>query len=370
MYRLTHDVALWMLVLTLRVLYAGLAVIGTITRHSPRTVNLAIASGVNGWKLIEYQELFRSATEYLGPKSVYKIAVSEPERFLSEVSQSLVERAATHFFFDPRGGPQGPWRGTWVAIRLGAFLSFKRITPICVLTDFPVRRWRRQVSIVSARKGLVVLIANPSALGRPIAHRRFFGPLPMALSAETVNKLGQGAKRPTEKQPRDEVLFVGSLYEPRKSFIESVQEGLKENGIDLVIQGRALGEKRSADQTYWRSIQRADIVITTARQVGGLGIDRVASTHMIYRAIEVPAAGSVLAIEQVESMQRYLVPGEEFVEFNSVEDAVAQIQYLLRVNPTRLAEIARSGRTRVQHLSAAHTYWTIIDAGLGSDSLL
>lgn len=257
-----------------------------------------------------------------------------------------------------------------MAIRLGAFLSFKRITPICLLTDFPVRRWRRQVSVVSSRKGIVAVLANPRSLARPRAHGRFFGPLPMALSTKTVTMLRQSPNRPTGQQPRAEVLFIGSLYEPRKSFIESVTEGLREKGIDLVIQGRVLGEKRSANETYWRSIQRADIVITTARQVGGLGIDTVASTHMIYRALEVPAAGSVLAIEQVESMQRYLEPGQDFIEFNSVEDAVTQIHSLLRMNPKRLGEIARSGRARVKHLSAAHTYWTIIDAGLGSDSLL
>lgn len=369
-HRIAHDVSLWALVQTLRVVFAGLALIGRIARPNPRTVKLVIASGLSGWELIEYQELFKSATEYLGSSRVYKIAVSQPKYFFSEVAQSLVEKSATHFFFDPRGGPQESWGGIWLALRLGAFLSFKRIIPICILTDFPVRRWRRQVSIVSARKGSVAMLANPNVLGHLIAHRRFFGPVPMALSATTTKSLGMEAKRRTKSHPHPEVLFIGSLYEPRKSFIEAVQSGLKKKGIDLIIQGRVLGEKRGPDETYWSSIQQAEIVITTARQVGGPGIDVVSSTHMIYRTLEVPAAGSALAIERVESLDRYLVPGQDFIQFCSVEDAVNKIHYYLRVNPRRLSAIARSGNSRVRQLTAARTFWTIVDASLGSDSLL
>ena len=61
---------------------------------------LVVESGVDGWDLIEYQEMYASAAEYLGDAKVLKLSVSKQGKYLKEVSEFImyviISRAICH----------------------------------------------------------------------------------------------------------------------------------------------------------------------------------------------------------------------------------------------------------------------------------
>ncbi len=123
------------------------------------------------------------------------------------------------------------------------------------------------------------------------------------------------------------------------------------------------------NEVYWERLADADIVVTTADQVFGDGIDETGLPHLIYRYTEALAAGALLIAPAVPSIERFFVPGEHFVPFDDPEHAVAQLVNYLGDTEARL-RIARQGYTRVQHLIRARSCWAAIDAALATDALL
>jgi len=112
--RLVPRLGMWLLWLSVRVVL----VIVWLTRsvfdqHNARFqgVRLAIESGGRGWQLIEYEEIHRSACEYLGSERVHRVVV-EDRRQYSRCMRTFVRQVRpTHYFYDPRTGSQQPIRG-------------------------------------------------------------------------------------------------------------------------------------------------------------------------------------------------------------------------------------------------------------------
>jgi hypothetical protein len=339
-----------------------------LAQRKPRSnakSRLCIAAGERGWEIIEYKELLASAREYLGEAHVHQLIVSRDKDYLAQVQHALDEWNPTHYYYDGRTGAQTWARGLWEAFRIAVMLHVRGVVPICMLTDLPIRLWRSQCAIVSAARGSVMTLMRPSDVAHLFPHRRLYGPTPMPFSTDTLGTIGHYPPAPT---PQTTAVFVGSLYEPRTSILQYIQVELERRGLNLEIRGRAPGGARISDSEYWGRLKGAPVVLTTADQVIGPGIDPTPHPHLIYRYMEALACGSCLVAPAVPGIERFFTPGEHFAVFRSSDEAVQIIEQLLRDQSLR-RRIAESGYLRAKALIEARIFWKLLDTSLGQDSL-
>lgn len=332
-----------------------------------RNTTLCIEAGRPGWSSIELKELYLSACEFLGPEKVHKVVIEKEGNYLQQVSIALDAIRPTHYMFDPRSSSQEWGLGIWQAFKLSCWLAARGITPIALLTDYPMRRWRIQTAIVTARRGLTVAFMPLRCVQASFPHSRLLGPSLMPLSEETLNYLNDIFERREVQSPNCAV-FAGSLYEPRTTILKEIKAGLNERGVDLDIIGREPGAPRTPDNDYWARLTNAAILVTTADHSQAQNAEPMKIRHLIYRYIEATACGTLLVAPAVPCIERYLTPGRHFVAFDSVAEAVDAIEHYIR-NPQERAKIANQGRQRAHALIRARIYWTSIDVALGKDSL-
>jgi hypothetical protein len=254
-----------------------------------------------------------------------------------------------------------PLRAAWETLVIGFLLERYQVTPICALTDFPVRRWRLQTAAVSARSGVVTSLMSPSVIGELFPHRRIVGPMPFPLSVATLTRLQERkqSNQPNQHRLRDKAVFVGMLYEPRKTTIETIQQGLAKWGIPMEIIGRMPDGSRISDDEYWDTISNARLVISTSSQIVDKDTDFNGHNHFIYKFIEVTAAGTALAIEPVESSEHLLQPDVHYIAYSSVDEAVAKIASTWNA-PSSLDALAQRGSEQTKTVIEGAVYWRTV----------
>jgi hypothetical protein len=330
---------------------------------------LCMEGGPAGWAIIELVELAASAEEYLGAGRVHRLVVPSRDVYLRTVREAMDAVRPTHYLYDPRTGSQEWFMAPWEAFRIGLMAAQRGVVPIGWLTDLPIRRWRLQVAIATAAAGVTMTLMNAPQVARLFPHRRLSGPSMMPLSEATLDTLeATRAQHDAAPVGPARAVFTGSLYEPRTTALMAIRDGLRARGLELEILSRELGGPRVPNETYWERLAVADIVVTTADQVFGAGIDNTGLPHLIYRYTEALAAGALLVAPPVPAIERYFVPGEHFVPFDGTADGVDVIARMLADRETR-RRIARAGHARAASLIRARACWLAIDAALGSDSL-
>jgi hypothetical protein len=328
------------------------------------TVVLCIEAGTKGWESIEYKEIYKSAVEYIGEKRVVKLEVIGDKDYIRQLNEVIKSRSVTHYLYDPRTGSQRYLRGLFQSLQVALLLYRYRITPIVLLTDLSVRMWRCQAAMVSSMSGLVVSFMSSQKVQPIFPHKRLIGPSLMPFSNETLNYLVNFSNH-NFQQTRDPCIrFTGSLYEPRTSFLNQLKDTLTRSGYEFEILGRAIGSTRVSDEEYWKRLSSALIIITTADQMHQSGTDWTWINHLVYRYLEVLAAGSLLLAPSVPGVNRYFIPGVHFVSFNSEADASIKARYYLD-HPEEANKIARAGHKKATHLIRANVFWLQIDTALG-----
>jgi hypothetical protein len=336
-------------------------------RGSRRLTMLGIEAGVRGWEIIEYKELYQTAVEYLGVESIKKVVVHQDSSYLSQARDFIISHKPTHYAYSPRTGSQAFWAGMRDAFGILVLCHWYRVTPIVFLTDLPVRVWRAQSAVVTAKCGLVVSLMSPKLIRPIFPHDRIIGPYIMPLSLKTLMRLDD-LKLSEDYSDKNNPIFTGSLYEPRTSTLNSVRAQLLPFGIEFEIMGRVLGSPRVSDDEYWLRLMTAPIVLTTADQIPQKGADWPWLPHFVYRYTEVLACGSLLIAPEIAGIDRYFTPGIHYVSFNSVKDAVEKIRYYQSNEEERL-NIASKGKQRVWDLVVTRSFWLSIDVRLGYKSL-
>lgn len=332
----------------------------------PATSVVCIEAGVRGWESIEFKELYASACEYLNPERVHKLVVDRETGYPAQVRRALRTCKPTHYVYDPRTGSQDWFRGLCEAFLVAISLRWHGVTPIVLLTDLSVRNWRAQSAVVSARSGVVVIFMSPRLVHPIFPHRRLVGPSLMPFSVKTLQSIDAlQARRDNNAAPT--AIFTGSLYEPRTTILKQVKEGLEARGQTFDVRGRILGSPRVPDADYWSGLCSASIVMTTANQMTQGGTDWTWISHLLYRYLEATACGALLVAPAVPGVDRYFVPGEDFVPFTTASDAVDVIHNYL-VDARARERIASKGRERAKALVNARTFWVSIDVALGKDS--
>jgi hypothetical protein len=327
-----------------------------------------IESGELGWKLIEYEELLACAAEYLGEAQVSKFAIETNCNYLVKVAKEIKERKPTHYVYDPRTGSQSWASGLLESITLNFLFAWHDIVPIARLSDMPERRWRIQCAIVTSHSGICTTLMLPAQMRFIFPHRRLIGPMMMAMSNATVNRLILERKqRPSSSKPR--VIFTGAMYEPRASFMLCLKENLHSRGIELILVTRSINEQRDANEAYWNRLLNADIVVTTADLSIGLGAENMNIPHLIYRYSEVLASGALLIAPCVPGIDKYFKQGTHFASFSNVGHAADVIEFYYQSNLER-KYIAECGSQRIQQLTQTQSFWREIDFALGVEGFV
>jgi hypothetical protein len=328
---------------------------------------LAIEAGTRGWELIEYQELYFSACEYLGESKVEQVTIDRRTHYLPQVIEALEKRSISHYLYDSRTGSED-WRlGLWQSFYVAWSCYIRGITPIATLTDLPVRRWRLQTAIVTSWSGVVISLMSKSRSKRLFPHKRIIGPSIMPFSDKTLSLI-ENLRLEEASSPKEPIIFLGSLYEPRTSILKRINDCLSVYGLGVHIVGRQLGASKPHSTEYWRSMLRAEILVTTSDQVSGIGMDHLAEPHLIYRYLEATACGTLLVASRVVGLGRYLEDGREYIGFSSAEEAAEKILFYARHQAERQM-IAEAGRKKAEQLIRSKVYWILVDASLGAHAL-
>ena len=329
--------------------------------------SLCIEAGENGWKLIELNELYLSASEYVNTENVQKVSIKKNENYLNQIKKAIQLYKPTHYIYDARTGSQNWFIGMIQAFRIAILFQVNGIVPVCILTDLPVRSWRRQTSMVSAKRGVVISLMSPKDIHSIFPHSRIIGPLLMPFSKARLNYLSELSTKNRNSETTS-CIFVGSLYEPRTTILKEISEGLNKKGITLEIKGRELGTKKPSEDQYWTRLMDASIVITTADQIESKDSDWTWIPHLIYRYLEVPIAGSLLVAQEVPSLSRYFSPGIHYVKYDSINDAIEKITYYME-NKEEMDQITKCGFEKATNIVKSNLYWVVIDNALGKYSL-
>lgn len=339
------------------------------SRNRSRKTVLCLESGIKGWELIEYKEILGSAIDYLGEDAVCKVAIDRNKPYLPQVWHVIRTNRPTHYVYDSRTGDQNWFAGLFQSFGVAIAFQLNGVVPICTLTDLPVRAWRAQTAVVSAKRGVVVSLMSPRDIGPIFPHKRIIGPITMPFSKSSMKMLARLDKEYSDKFFKKSLIFTGSLYEPRTTLLEQIRNGLEEKNIVLEMKGRELGSQKFSDEDYWRRLASASMVITTANQIQTSYTDWAWLPHLIYRYLEVPLAGSILVAQDVPSLGRYFVPGVHFLAYNTPEEAVDKIAYYWN-RPEELKEIAENGSERARSIVECNFYWLCVDAALRHDSMI
>lgn len=336
----------------------------------PSQTKLAVESGIKGWELLEYQELYTSACEYLGHDAVEKVAIDSTMSYCGQVREAIERIKPTHYFYDPRTSSEHYLRGTLESFSIFILLFLRGITPIVSLTDLSYRRLRTKASIVSTSSGIVNNFIAPRTIYPIFPHRRLIGPSLMPFSIETLHKITAQPEFMNPDLPASTV-FVGALYEPRRTQLYQMKEVLEKRGINFNIKGREIGERRSSNLEYLTNIMKSAIVFTTSGQ--GIHVNNELDwswcAHVVYRYLEATACGTLLIAPEVPGIRRFFTPNLHFVAFHSQEEAIERIEYYTR-NDEERKRIALAGHKRAQELIESQTFWRSIDVALGRESLL
>ena len=330
------------------------------TKHA-----IGIAAGPKGWQSNELKELYTSAVEYFGKAHVYKLYVDRSKPHAPQLDSFIRQYQITHFIFDPRAwrqeSDQNYFNALSDSLAILRVLIIHGVVPLGYLTDISFRIWRSQAAVVTSLNGIVVTFAHPKPFQHIFPHSRILGPSIMPFSIKTLNKIKSRKNELIRLRKISNVVrFVGSLYEPRISFLNQFKTIM---GTRADIQGRSFGSERQPEYQYWDSIASAAIVITTAEQVIRPGFDLSSVNQLVYRYLEVMAADSLLLAPWVMGMERYFVPGVDFVVFSDLNDACKKAHYYLD-RPDEARKISKSGHAKASALINCHAFWLQADAAL------
>lgn len=331
-------------------------------------VRLCIEAGEFGWQLIEFEELYQSACEYLGPDAVAKVAISSRKTYLAEAHRALRTLRPSHYFYDPRTGPQGGLAAITNSILLCGLLRWHRVTPIALLTDAHRRRWRLQCALVTAATGLTMAPVAPAVIRKRFPHRRLIGPVLMPLSLARLDWLRQ-QKDQAPSGDACRVLFSGSMYEPRRTRVMALQAALSDLGVPLTLSTRGVGGPRTPNDQYWMELVEAGILYSTADIRVVRGDDRMDHLHLLYKYTEALAAGCLLVAPEVEGLSRWIRAGRDYLSYRTIDEAARLIAEYW-ADPEKRIALAEQGSRTFRHLVESRSYWTSIDTALGAEAMI
>lgn len=327
---------------------------------------ICVEAGSQGWELIEYHEIWQSATEYFGANNVIRHDVSDRKRYV-RASCAVVRDARPHLYWvDPRSGAQQSVRAVAQSLALALVFAWYGVRPIAWLANGPNRIWRLQAEMLTTRDGACFVFMHPRLGGIRFAHRRVHGPCIFPLSLATLRRLQSKPMR--ERVVTDPVVsFVGSLYEPRRSQLLELQDVLAQRGIALRLISPEITGKRLTNEEYWNTLLESDILVTTADHVKSDSQDFVREPHLVFRYTEALAAGAALVAPVVQGSEELIRSGQDYLGLESLSDAAEKIAWLCS-HPERIERISRRGHGTMTELVESRWFWRTVTQALALSS--
>ena len=326
-------------------------------RNLEREPQVGIESGIVGWTHVYFEELLGSSQDFFGSNQVHKQVIDRDQPYYPQFVANQRRNGPNTVVLDVRTPGQSWPRSLAEGFRVAWYLNRRGITPIVVLTDAFYRRHRWQAAVLTAFHGCVVTFAHTDIAGKIVPHNRIRGPLFMPISRKRLAELELAKARFVSTRDASTPLviqFIGSMYSPRDEFLQVVQAELAEKGIDLRINSDKAG---TSSEDYWRVLVESDIIFTTTLQGPTRGfMDWIWVRQAVFRYAETMAAGTALVAQCVEGGFPYFTKNLDYLEFEGVEQAIAEITALVS-DPDLRQRIAGSGHTVIAGYVEEGVFW-------------
>lgn len=333
---------------------------GARRRNRNQKPLVAIESGIIGWTHVYFEELLGSAQDFFGSSHVYQQVIDRDQPYYPQFAVNQQKSSANTVVLDVRTPGQSWPRSLVEGFRVAWFLNRRGITPIVVLTDAFYRRHRWQAAVLTAFHGCVVTFAHTDIAGKIFPHSRICGPLFMPVSQKRLTQLELAKAHFTSSRDSTAPLviqFIGSMYSPRDEFLQVVQGKLADKGISLTINSDKSG---TSNDDYWRVLVESDIIFTTTLQGPTRGfMDWIWVRQAVFRYAETMAAGTALVAQCVEGGFPYFIKESDYLEFEGVDQAVAEISAIASDFDLR-RRIAENGHATMAGYVQENIFWKVV----------
>ena len=346
-----------------KLLSTAASLLSPIVRTDSPSSCLLIEAGVAGWAepapgLLEIEQ---SAKEYLTGGVVSRVEIPKPPNsYIRAVFRAVSGIRPTHYFYDTRSGSQHPFWGSIQALVVVTILAWYGVTPLTILTNFPARRWRRQVSAVTSNSGLVLTLIQPGATKGWIPHSRVIGPIFMPFSEASLRRIRKGRRNEWNEGEALSVSFIGTVYEPRKSELDRIEKVLQRLNVRFVRHERSPQTPKITQRKYWQTLREARVLITTADHIEKEGADPGFPQHMVYRYTEALVAETCLLAPDLGGS---LIPGKHFVPFDGADTLEISIRKFLS-DKARIETISHDGAAFIERRIMEKAWWKEVDEAL------
>lgn len=280
-------------------------------------------------------ELLKCLNEFYGEGNVTQIVVPNNANFLNFVLPLLDKAWGVNIWLDTRVFiVDARVKSLLVHLsdvgKLNFYLKAKRITPICIMTDSISAPGYQLVGELLVRGiGVLIPLGEDTPI-RGLSKISRVGGVTNPISKDTALRLVNSRSEPTRG-----VFLGGLLYEPRKSYILKVHQGLILNDVDAEI----VGKSSNSYMDYLVTLSNFRIVINTNFVVNSKKL------HMVSRNIETLHAGSLLLTQNTSRIVSLFEEGKHYIAITSPEDAIKKAIYYYR-NPDLASEVAKCGQKR------------------------
>ncbi len=309
-----------------------------------------------------YYEAWRNLAEEIGEESVSVFHVDPGEspsawhvRLLDYVTSVGATHVITHIEADPgSSGASWTWDTAW-----GLLSSHWDGVLLGVMFDSAFE-WIAAKSRLLARMSprfMVVDICMPMD-GSMVRGRPEVGPVNMPVSRESLALVDA---RLAEVSPTWDVSFIGVMYPYRTELVSR----LRAAGVSVVVNPhRADGAEDDAGSRvaqpswldYMAGLHSSSMTLNFSQSSAGR------FEQLKTRVLEATLAGTLLLTDDLDRTRLFWTPGEEFVEFRTVDEVPGVVSSLL-ANPSRVSGMAAAGQARARALAHSN-FWAGIEKAL------
>jgi len=327
--------------------------------NSYREKLITIQAGCKGLEGAFYEELVQSTIETFGKEFVSISSINRKKSYLNQVLLSADLRKSKYVLLDPRTLNSNLLVGIMQAFFSSFYYSVNSIKPIVFLTDASVVKWRLMSLIWTSTEGICVMLMDPLQLGRLFPHKRVYGPIFIPISVKRRN-FSNIQPAPSKLIDKPKFGFQGTIYPERKVFLEKFQSSCDSLGVHFCVQEK---NSQSSNEDYWQFIRDHDVVITSTIQtnVENNLVDHLEINQLVFRVSEVIAAGRLLISTPVVGIDKFFLPGIDFIEIKDVEEVFGSCKSAIFDLANRQNSVATHAKNTYEGLIRNKCFWRMLE---------
>ena len=296
-----------------------------------------------------------SLRRYIGESRLKQVCLGVMDNICERISEEIEKKIFSHILLDVRTMIDSAYWYQVPKLLLNSVLiaracGKKGITVLCQSPDFNQPSDRLLSAILTLNNGLVLALSTiPNYKLFP--HKRVLGPTPpppLEITFCSIEKIDK-------KYRRIDIHMGGSLYEPRKAFYKSIYKVMSKRNYNCLLKEKK--EIKKYDE-YLDSLQNTKITILTTCYSGDVKLKQLQG-----KATEAAAAGSLLFIQDCQSVREIFQPWKEYVPFDSLDDTngIADLLVYYLENETERASIALGGHQVMKDYLDKNRPWAVVN---------